>query len=379
MLRVLVVDDTVDIRFLLRLALEIDGRFEIAGEAGDGWEAIEAAARLRPDVVLLDLAMPVMDGLEALPEIHAKSPQSKIVILSGFDAGEMSTEALRLGASSYLEKVSIADRLVPHILQHFPAYHREVTTIVPARLGSPSVADEPGAAPEPTEDHDLTKKWVSALAHELDNPVTILQGLAMILQHSPTDSISPDVIEQSVAAIARSAKHLGALVESFSELRNLEIEALDLALEATDLSQLVSETIGGMAEMTNIHTVTVDVVEGVFASIDPTRVRQVLINLLTNATKFAPAGTDIEVSMIIAGDNTEISVRDHGPGIPTDKLSELFRKFSRLDPTVQGTGIGLFLSRGIARAHSGDLILAESAAPGCRFILRLPVLHVSPS
>lgn len=121
-LGVLVVDDVADIRLLLRLALEGDGRFEIVGEAGDGSEAIDAAGRLRPDVVLLDLAMPVMDGLEALPGIRAQSPESKIVILSGFNARELSAEALSLGASSYMEKGEIADRLVPHILQHFPGH-----------------------------------------------------------------------------------------------------------------------------------------------------------------------------------------------------------------------------------------------------------------
>jgi two-component system osmolarity sensor histidine kinase EnvZ len=75
------------------------------------------------------------------------------------------------------------------------------------------------------------------------------------------------------------------------------------------------------------------------------------------------------------GGYVEISVRDHGPGIPADKLSELFRKFSRLDPDVHGTGIGLYLSRAIARAHGGDLVLAKSPGPGCRFVFRLPVLR----
>lgn len=387
-LRVLVVDDTADIRFLLRLTLERDGRFEVVGEAGDGAEAIVAAARLRPDVVLLDLAMPVMDGLEALPQIRAQSAESKIVVLSGFNAREMSADALARGASSYLEKGGIADLLVPHILHHFPDRHDAppvatdpvatdpVATdpVAGDRLAAVEPAGRQAAAPQVPPATDLADEWVSVLAHELNNPVTILQGFALLLQQA-TDSMSQDAIKESAAAISRAAKHLGALVEAFADLRKIEINSLDLVLEAADVSELVRETITDMAEVTGTHPVILEVVEGVHASIDPPRVRQVLINLLANAAKFSPDATRIEVRVAVDGDYATISVRDHGPGIPVDKMSELFRKFSRLDPTIDGTGVGLFLSRGIARAHGGDLILAESSAPGCRFVLRLPLLR----
>ena len=373
-LRVVVIDDTPDIRFLLRLTLERDGRFEVVGEAGDGVEAIEAAARLRPDVVLLDLAMPVMDGLEALPEIRKVSPESRVVVLSGFNARQMSAEALSRGASSYLEKGGIADRLVPHILQLFPD-DTDARPVTPGGEARPATAEaRPGPA-EAAPAHDLPEEWVAVLAHELNNPVTVLQGFAMILQQA-TDTMSTAEIKESAAAISRAAKHLGALIEAFSDLRKIEVDSLDLVLEATDLSELVRETITDMADVTTTHPVIFEVIERVVASIDPPRVRQVLINLLANAAKFAPAGTRIDVRVTVGGGNAEISVRDHGPGIPADKLSELFRKFSRLDPKVHGTGVGLYLSRGIARAHGGDLVLAESSAPGCRFVFRLPLLRV---
>lgn len=374
MLRVLVVDDTPDIRFLLRFTLERDGIFEVVDEAGDGAEAIRLAAHHQPDVVLLDLAMPKMDGLEALPHIRVQSPESKIVVLSGFNAGQMSAQALSLGAASYMEKGHIADRLVPHILTLFPDHEhaRSVITRGEATPGDSNARRSEGEAP-PVRDGE--EGLVSVLAHELDNPVTVLQGFAMTLQGS-LDSMSPETLKQSAEAISRASKHLGALIEAFSDMRNIEVDALDLVFEATDLSQLVRETITDMAEVTRTHPVVVEVVDGVIASIDPSRVRQVLINLLANAAQFAPAGTRIEVSVAVAGRDVEISVRDHGTGIHADELSELFRKFSRFDPEVPGTGIGLYLSRGIARAHGGDLVLAESSAPGCRFALRLPLLRV---
>ena len=103
-IRVVLADDTRDIRLLLSLALELAGGFEVVGEAGDGREAIAQATLHRPDVVLLDLAMPVLDGLQAIPQIREQAPESVIVILSGFGADAMGEEAVRLGATTYVQK-----------------------------------------------------------------------------------------------------------------------------------------------------------------------------------------------------------------------------------------------------------------------------------
>jgi DNA-binding NarL/FixJ family response regulator len=115
-IRVLLADDTPEIRRLLRLNLELDGRFEIVGEAADGAEAVALAESLRPDAVILDLAMPVMDGLQAIPVILESCPASRILVLSGFDHSRMEARAREQGAHGYLEKgaafVQIADTLV---------------------------------------------------------------------------------------------------------------------------------------------------------------------------------------------------------------------------------------------------------------------------
>jgi DNA-binding NarL/FixJ family response regulator len=103
-IRVLLVEDSPPIRMMLRLHLEQDGRFEVVGEAGDGKRAVELTKELGPDVVLLDLGMPVMDGLEALPLIRGAHPGVKVAILSGFPAVEVQAQALALGADIYVEK-----------------------------------------------------------------------------------------------------------------------------------------------------------------------------------------------------------------------------------------------------------------------------------
>src|SRR3954466_14423985 len=99
-----VVDDTPDIRMLLTLTLEMDGDIKVVGEAGDGREGVAMAAGLQPDVGLIALAMPVMDGLEALPLIRKACPQTRVVVLSGFEADAMAQRALDAGAAGYLQK-----------------------------------------------------------------------------------------------------------------------------------------------------------------------------------------------------------------------------------------------------------------------------------
>ena len=102
--RVLIVDDNDDVRRLIQIQLEVGGNYDVVGVAANGLEAVEQATELRPDVVLLDLAMPVMDGLEALPLIKAAVPDVQVIVLSGFDEGPMRDVAMKAGAAKYIEK-----------------------------------------------------------------------------------------------------------------------------------------------------------------------------------------------------------------------------------------------------------------------------------
>jgi DNA-binding NarL/FixJ family response regulator len=113
---VVVADDFEDMRQLVRLTLERSGRFEIVGEAVNGAEAIEVAGKLKPDIVLLDLSMPVLSGLEALPRIRAVAPDSKVVVLSGLDRSRMESDAMAGGAVGYLEKGLRPKQLVDELL-----------------------------------------------------------------------------------------------------------------------------------------------------------------------------------------------------------------------------------------------------------------------
>lgn len=109
--RVVLVDDATDLRLLIGRLLERDGRFVVVAQAADGAEGVRAVAEHQPDLCLLDLSMPVMDGLEALPRIQAACPGTRVVILSGLDSDEMERTAMQLGAVGYVEKGASFDRL----------------------------------------------------------------------------------------------------------------------------------------------------------------------------------------------------------------------------------------------------------------------------
>lgn len=126
--RILVVDDDADLRRLVRMTLELHGGFAIVGEAADGGSALELAATLRPDVVVLDLGLPDLHGLEVLPEILHLSPNSRIVVFSGLDEHEAETTALAGGAARYVLKGSDVDVLVRALEELPPQIHEAATS-----------------------------------------------------------------------------------------------------------------------------------------------------------------------------------------------------------------------------------------------------------
>lgn len=116
-LRVVLIDDVADIRLSVKMILEFDGRFEVVGEAGDGLRGIEVVEELQPDLVLLDLSMPKLDGLEALPEIARVAPDAAVVIFSGFVEERLGPTVREAGGLGYIEKGIGPDNLVQALVE----------------------------------------------------------------------------------------------------------------------------------------------------------------------------------------------------------------------------------------------------------------------
>ena len=115
MIRVLLVDDQPLVRAGLRTLLEDESDIEVVGEAADGDEAVALVGALTPDVVLMDIRMPVVDGIEATKRITAQGSIARIVILTTFDLDEYVFSALRAGASGFMLKDATAEEIVRSI------------------------------------------------------------------------------------------------------------------------------------------------------------------------------------------------------------------------------------------------------------------------
>lgn len=197
-LRTLLVDDVEDIRVLLRMLMQRDGRFDVVAEASDGQQAIDLAREHRPEVVVLDLAMPVMDGLTALPELRRASPGVRVVILSGFPVDQMGPAAQRAGAVGYLEKGRSVATLAADI-HALVAVLEAVETVLQKEL--PAEARSAGAARQAVTSALITDVGDTAL----DTLVLLTSELVTnVVAHARTSchlgvELLPDVVRVSVS------------------------------------------------------------------------------------------------------------------------------------------------------------------------------------
>lgn len=119
--RVVIVDDATDFRTLLSLALKRDGRFEVVASVGDGQAGIDAVREHQPDVVIMDVSMPVMDGLTATRLLKQDLPDLPILVLTGYGDARVEEEAHRAGADDFVDKSRLPAVVVEALAQLVPS------------------------------------------------------------------------------------------------------------------------------------------------------------------------------------------------------------------------------------------------------------------
>ena len=354
-----IVDDVADLRGLLRHVLEWSGRFDVIGEGENGREAIDLARSLSPDLILLDVSMPVMGGLEALPLLLDVSPASKIVMLSGFEADRLGRQTRELGAAAYLEKGVSPANLVKTLLEVLTAGNEE-------GVASHGDANLDGAAPL----NDLSSEdMMSLVAHEIRNPLAVIQGFGNELQ-ARWDTMEDEQRLDAVRRMTERARYLNTIVSNLMYMRKVGSDEARPNLAEHDVEPLIAGMRDELRDLSRGHPVEFYVEEGLPpVMVDLARLRQVLTNLVVNAAKFAPKETPITISARREGDAVSIDVDDQGPGIPEDKREVVFEKFKRLERGGSGIGLGLFISRALMRSMGGGLSVQDG--PGASLRCRL--------
>ena len=226
------------------------------------------------------------------------------------------------------------------------------------------------------------EQFAANISHELRTPLNVILGFSEMMYMSPEvygDVRWPMSLRQDVYQIYRNSRHLLTLIDDVLELSRFELAGFSLNKERTDLARLLDnaiEIVGGLFR--NRATQLVLEVEPDLPAldVDRTRVRQVMINLLTNARKHADSGV-IRVLAKRVGGEVMVSVVDNGPGIPPDKLPFVFDAFYQADASLRreqgGVGLGLAISKRFVEAHDGRIWVDSEVGAGTAFHFSLPV------
>ena len=217
------------------------------------------------------------------------------------------------------------------------------------------------------------RRFVADASHEFRTPLASIRGYAELSLRDPTLA---DMSRLSLDRIHSQAIYMTDLIENMLLLARLD-EGEDLDLEAVDLNRIVVESVENVRVVSPDHNWVLSLTEApVVVHGDETRLRQVVLNLLTNARAHTPAGTTVTVNVVATGDDAELTVHDDGPGIAPSVRDELFQRFSRADSSraraTGGTGLGLAITKAIVLSHGGRVDV-RSTSGDTAFTVHLPI------
>src|SRR5438132_977626 len=217
--------------------------------------------------------------------------------------------------------------------------------------------------------------FLNVASHELRGPMTVIKGYLTMLEAGALGDLAPKARSVLPLLISKSDE-VNWMIEQMIEASRLEEGRLALKRHRADIVELTDSAIDGVRMLLTGHDLKVDMpVESIEADVDPDRFQIVVRNLLSNAAKYSASGTDINVEVRRDGDKACVSVSDHGVGISKQDQTQLFTRFGRIETSVhvQGTGLGLWLSKEIARMHDGDLTVESGNGAGTTFTFSVPL------
>jgi signal transduction histidine kinase len=381
--RVLVVDDIQQVREGLARVLGQLGGIEVVGTAGDGVEAVELAGTTDPQVVVMDLRMPNMGGVEATREILARQAEVSVLMLSAYGDESLVIEALMAGARGYLLKGAPASELADAIAGAVAGEARiagQVTRPLLERLvetlGRERETREASEEAHRASDHQRRREqqFATVTAHELRTPVAGLLGSLVTLERLCAPDRLPPQAQDLLAASTRQARRLARLVEDFAVVAKDSDGGILVNPTRVAVDQVVEAVVAELDEQSAAR-VRVEVAPGLRAWADQDRLAQVLANLVRNALQFSPPASPVDVTARPGQDpgTALIVVDDRGPGIPPERLPQLFDRFGERAPSeTAGLGVGLWIVRELLTAMDGDVRVERNADGGASLRVTVP-------
>ncbi|MCG6881241.1 MAG: response regulator [Deltaproteobacteria bacterium] len=368
-IRVLLVDDENDFR--RTVAKRLTKRGMDINQASGGEECLNILMKTPVDVVVLDLKMPDMDGMETLHHIKNRYPKVEVIMLTGHATTRDGVDGIKSGAFDYLSKPIELEHLAGKIRQAFEKRIREdekqKEKDFRTKMEQQMIATERLAS---------LGTLAAGVAHEINNPLAIIKESAgwmkSILQ------------KKELAQMPRRGDFemaLGKIENGVERARRIthqllgSVKQTDATLSKVDLKELVEETmVLHQKEATQKGVQLLETIDPGKNAIwsDPYKLRQVLINILSNAVHATDAGGKITLTAETSEDHVTFTISDTGRGIPREHLEKIFEPFFSTKPTGEGTGLGLFVTRSIIHKLGGEIDVESRVGQGTRFSVKLP-------
>jgi signal transduction histidine kinase len=216
--------------------------------------------------------------------------------------------------------------------------------------------------------------FLSIVAHEVRSPLAVVDiGVRMLATLEAKPDADPKTRVEMMEMIQRNVSLAMLLMDRMALAHDVEDDTITLDTQPVDLVELVRESVADLGyTVLARRDVTLDLGGELWCDADSTATREIVFNLLANAAKYSGRDAPIAVTLDRDQDTARLVIRDHGAGVPNGDVERIFAKFVQGDGTSAGVGLGLFISRGLARAHGGDITVAKAAGEGSEFTLTLP-------
>lgn len=370
--RILVVDDEKAIRDFLYQALTQLGSFYVE-LAESGEEALKKIEKENFDLVLTDMKMPKMDGLQLIAEIAKFNPETLMVLLTGHGTIDSALEAMKRGASDYLTKPINLDELMIRLRKVLEERQRFISL-------KDYAAELERANQELKKIDEMKSEFVSVASHELRTPLAAIKNVVQLMLQGKTGEINENQ-KKFLSMAERNINRLASILNSLLDLSRIESGKIGLKFEELDLRGSIEFILSSLKPQADGKSIQLKMeIQGELPYVygDREKVEQILTNLLGNALKFTPEGGEISVSAKLFEEEENmvaVSVRDSGIGIPEDQLDKIFEKFHQVEDSLRrsitGTGLGLAITKGLVEAHHGKIWAKSESGKGSTFTFTL--------